>query len=433
MIKLFQILLSVLLASLFLFPLELLAFPGWNSKKVMAVFGLAIYLLKRIYNKDFSFDWSFAVLIGFASGVSIMSLLAIVYNQTPDDAYVDYVISFLVWLCAAYVVCDCIKWTHGTINVRLVVSYLAGVCVLQCISALVIDSNPAFQTWVDNTFEIEQKLMHEVRRLYGLSAHLDVAGARFSAVLVSIAFILTDEGKISQWGRSLLFVAFLFISVVGNMIARTTLVGMAIGIVWILYRCVFHSKELDENQRRSSLVIWLSILITGIIVCIILYNTNYSFYNSFRFGFEGFFSFFETGTWTTDSNEKLKTMIVWPETLKTWFIGDGYFENSSADPNYLGHATDQGFYMGTDIGYLRFIFYFGIFGLISIIGVVVQSCYICRSYYPKKRMMFLLILLIGFIVWFKVSTDIFCVFSLFLCASSLKDTEPSEEAVLSEQ
>ena len=433
MIKFFQILLSVLLASLFLFPLELWAFPGWNSKKVMAVFGLAIYVLKRIYNKDFSFDWSFAVLVGFASGVSIMSLLAIVYNQTPDDSYADYLISFLVWLCAAYVVCHCIKWTHGTINVRLVVAYLAGVCVLQCISALVIDSYPAFQAWVDSTFNIEQKLMHNFRRLYGLSAHLDVAGARFSAVLVCIAFILCDEGKISQWGRSLLFISFMFISIVGNMIARTTLVGMTIGIIWILYRCLFPSPELDRNEHQNSLLIWLLILIVGIIICVILYNTDYAFYSIFRFGFEGFFNFFETGTWTTGSNETLKTMIVWPESLRTWFIGDGYFENSSADPNYLGDATEKGFYMGTDIGYLRFIFYFGIFGLISIIGVVVQSCYICRCYYPKKRMMFLLVLLIGFIVWLKVSTDIFCIFALFLCASSLKDTEPSEEAVLSEQ
>ena len=433
MIKFFQILLSVLLASLFLFPLELWAFPGWNSKKVMAVFGLAIYVLKRIYNKDFSFDWSFAVLVGFASGVSIMSLLAIVYNQTPDDSYADYLISFLVWLCAAYVVCHSIKWTHGTINVRLVVAYLAGVCVLQCISALVIDSYPAFQAWVDSTFNIEQKLMHHFRRLYGLSAHLDVAGARFSAVLVCIAFILCDEGKISQWGRSLLFIAFMFISIVGNMIARTTLVGMTIGIIWILYRCLFPSPELDRNEHQNSLLIWLLILIVGIIICVILYNTDYAFYSTFRFGFEGFFNFFETGTWTTGSNETLKTMIVWPESLRTWFIGDGYFENSSADPNYLGDATEKGFYMGTDIGYLRFIFYFGIFGLISIIGVVVQSCYICRCYYPKKRMMFLLVLLIGFIVWLKVSTDIFCIFALFLCASSLKDTEPSEEAVLSEQ
>ena len=41
--------------------------------------------------------------------------------------------------------------------------------------------------------------------------------------------------------------------------------------------------------------------------------------------------------------------MVWPEELRTWIIGDGYFANSRYDPNYLGNATDQGFYMGKPV------------------------------------------------------------------------------------
>jgi hypothetical protein len=107
-----------------------------------------------------------------------------------------------------------------------------------------------------------------------------------------------------------------------------------------------------------------------------------------EFGFEGIFSYFESGEFETDSTAKLKSMIVWPEEPRTWIIGDGYFENSRNDINYLGDATVEGFYMGTDIGYLRFIFYFGIIGLIAISLVVIYSGLIGIKYYPEYKNLF---------------------------------------------
>ena len=142
-----------------------------------------------------------------------------------------------------------------------------------------------------------------------------------------------------------------------------------------------------------------------------------------RFGFEGFFSLAETGEWQVDSNEMLKSMVVWPEELRTWIIGDGYFLNSRYDPNYLGSATVEGFYMGTDIGYLRFIFYFGIAGLVWIIAVVAYSAYVCCKYFKEYTWLFVMALLVGLVVWAKVSTDIFLFFYLFLCAAYLQETQ----------
>ena len=81
--------------------------------------------------------------------------------------------------------------------------------------------------------------------------------------------------------------------------------------------------------------------------------------------------------------------------------------------------------MGTDVGYLRFIFYFGIIGLIQIMAVIIGSAAICIRQFRKERFLFLLALLVGLVVWAKVSTDIFLFFALFLSAAALKD--PPEE------
>lgn len=50
-------------------------------------------------------------------------------------------------------------------------------------------------------------------------------------------------------------------------------------------------------------------------------------------------------------------MYVFPDNLKTWIIGDGYFNGpEDSDPYYTGEIWDIGYYKGTDVGYLRFIF-----------------------------------------------------------------------------
>ena len=76
------------------------------------------------------------------------------------------------------------------------------------------------------------------------------------------------------------------------------------------------------------------------------------------------FSLAESGEWDVGSNEKLKGMYVFPETFKTWLIGDGFFGATTSDPYYIGKEW-KSFYMDTDVGYLRFIFYFGILGLFT--------------------------------------------------------------------
>ena len=113
-------------------------------------------------------------------------------------------------------------------------------------------------------------------------------------------------------------------------------------------------------------------------------------------------------------------MIVWPESLQTWIIGDGYFDNPAWDPNYLGEVT-QGYYKGTDIGYLRYIFYFGLIGLFTLIAVFIKSTRICISHFKEYKILFLLMLLSNLVCWLKVSSDTFSVFAPFLCLAFLED------------
>lgn len=151
---------------------------------------------------------------------------------------------------------------------------------------------------------------------------------------------------------------------------------------------------------------------------IYLYNYDIGFRSNIRFGFEGFFSLFETGKWQTGSNDILfNHMIVFPDNLKTWLIGDGYAANPTYDTYYIGEEY-HGFYKGTDIGYIRFLFYFGIMGCALLIGFICTTAVACMKRFPNYSIIFLLVLLVNLIEWVKVSTDLFSVFAPFICIST---------------
>lgn len=435
MIKTIQIILTVLLTSMFFFPVDINFLPVPNSKNLLAAVGLVLALLALARTRDFSVPRELLVLLLLSGMVSLLSLVSITYNQTPDNTYVSFIRSTAIWLSSAFTVACAIRAVHGRIDVPLVVHYLTGACLFQCASAMLIEFVPSFSLFVDRYFDTGQVLLKKLGRLYGIGASLDVAGSRFSAVLAALAWLLiSSTRKVSNAMAVFYTLSFIIIAVVGNMIARTTTVGMLIGLAWLLVAPFILHRESRCEGRSGKVLTILATTAALVFVTVVLYNTNPQVKEFLRFGFEGFFNYFESGEWETDSTAKLETMVVWPEELRTWIIGDGYFLNSRYDPNYLGDATDQGFYMGTDVGYLRFIFYFGVAGLIWIVAFIVYSAVICCRYFPQYTWLFLLALLVGLVVWAKVSTDIFLYFALFLCAAALRDTpDDSSEATASDE
>lgn len=342
-----------------------------------------------------------------------------VINNTNDYTYATYIVSMFVWLGGAYTAVKVVKLLHGYISVRLICNYLIGVCVGQCVLALMIDLIPSFKVVVDRYvvgFDfVDTATLTKAKRLYGIGAGLDVAGTRFAAVLVMIAFMIqrfsSSRFKNYIW---LYLMSFLFISLVGNMIARTTTVGVIVALAyWVMTSGILKMSLQKENVR-----VWKYLAVTLCIVLpiiIYLYSSNKQFHYNVRFAFEGFFSMAETGRWETNSNNILKNMIVFPDNMKTWLIGDGYLDDPfHKDPYYVG-PDYHGYYMATDIGYIRFIFYFGMVGLATFIIYFFKVAKICVSRFSKYATMFWLVLAINMMVWLKVSTDIFLVFAIFLC------------------
>ena len=384
----------------YLFPINSLgAYGGPNTKVVLAIVGTVLFLI-GIFNEKkntIPLQLIFATLIAFL--FSTINYLSTEINATSDYGYSKFFVSFFTWTFSAYTVAELIRVVHREVNLRLITSYFLAVCLFQCVIALLIDNIPMVAYIVDNYLTTGYLFVKEGGRLYGIGASLDPAGVRFAVTLTMAAFVMTQDELVYGSSSSMrwFICSFLIISIIGNMISRTTLIGVVFGLI-VIIGSYFANDRNGKISLQPMINSFLAILAISILASILIYNVSAEARSLFRFGFEGFFSFFETGEWQTASTDVLQTMWIWPTDLQGWIIGYGIFED---------------WFFGTDIGYCRFVLYSGLCGLtIFSIFFIYQLLSLCKAI-PNYRLLFILLLIIVFVVWIKVSTDIYYVVALF--------------------
>ena len=420
MIRAIQVFAVTIFTSFFFFPFFFSFLPTVNTKMFLAVLGLIAFAMDRLNNRTQIFEKSLFRISIWALGVSFCSFLAMTINNTPDDSYLGYIISMWVWLFAAYFCVRMMRLVHGKVTVEIIGYYLMAVALLQCTIGLLIYEFSFLKGLVDAYITGEKYMGVGVEeRIYGIGCALDVGGGRLGAILIIIVYLIlqTVEQQRSKWLFIGLLSSFLYIFVVGNMMGRTASVGAAIALVYFFFS-LFLKRKKQTAAIASYLSIALVIIGIGGIICVALYNINPEIRKLLRFGFEIFFNYFELGKFETNSTNMLSEGLIFPDNFKTWIIGDGYMASGLNDPYYTG-PSDYGFYMNTDAGYSRFLFYFGLTGLSAFILFFVNVCKECVNRFSNARFLFMAILILGLCIWIKVSTDLFLVFAPFLCINDI--------------
>lgn len=407
-----KILLGTVL-SFYLFPIGFTFLPpGLNTKMILAFSGVFFFFLDNVKLSNVKLNMDLGVSIFIATLFSVICYFSADFNVVDDYSYASYIVSFFTWLGGAY----CISWffrqAYGEFSFRELVFYLLAVCLVQCVSALLMDSFPLFKTVVNSLVLQGQDFAESVRRLYGIGASLDNAGVRFSIVLVMVSALLMQDDYVRDNSRIyfLLLIGFFIVGVIGNMISRTTVVGFGIGFAYILCTSKMLRVIINVKSFKTALI-FVFVLACIIGFAIYIYNTSVEYRTNFRFAFEGFFNWFETGEWKTSSTDKLSNeMWIWPTTTEGWIIGTGKFGN---------------FVYSTDVGYCRFILYCGLIGFSVFASLFIYNALAFALKIPKYSIMFLIIGSLSFIIWIKVATDIFFIYALFYCIDSFSTIDKS--------
>ncbi len=407
--------LSVIIVDAFFFDFTLQIFPIANSKMILAVIGALAFMLKGIRDKQAQLTRRVLISAFLACLFSFWCFIAITLNHTDNREFVTYFASFGTWLGGAYGVYALLQLMHGRVDLTKITRYLALVCASQCIIALLIDNFVEVRNFVDSVFVLTIEFYERGGRLYGIGCALDPAGCRFSAVLVLIAHLLAqvDSVRNSVGKSSLLIICFLIITVIGSMISRTTIIGTLLGLAYILVSNLMIGRGGTISRVQLSMSLLLFALIgSAVIISIYFYNSSAVFREDLRFGFEEFFNWIETGELRTHSTDQLQTMWVWPETRRGWIIGEGR----------VGV-----FQTGSDIGYCNYILYCGLIGLGIYSIYYIFNHLSLISKFRSFAFVALLLTALTFIIWIKVTTDIFLIDALLFCIDGDFDAPPETE------
>ena len=308
--KILLIAFTIVVTSLYFFPFNIIQIPGSNTKMILAAIGLLLFFVDKARSTKFTVSKEFLFLSIIAAFVSLAGQFTMAYNNTRDTFMSEYIISFWVWMGGAYAVIKLIKAVHNTINVEIIGNYLIAVCVMQCLIAYISYIYPPLQEFKESIIgDVEGFMGITEGRLSGIGASLDPAGLRFAAVEIILTYVALNLKKHNAKTIIFYFASFAIIGVIGNMMSRTTTVGILLSFLLIAN----HFRRINSISKKLStsfyLVVVAAILAVGVSF---LYRTNLEFKKQFEFGFEGFFSLLEKGEWETNSGNILKNMIVWP-------------------------------------------------------------------------------------------------------------------------
>ena len=194
--RLLSIIFTLCVTSCYFFPFNLRVLPIVNTKMIIAGIGLIILMMRLAVGHNSMISKDFITLSISAAVVSLFGYISINYNCTPDYAYTTYIISMLVWLSSAYVVIQTMSLGHKRLTFNLLCNYLIGLCVAQCVLALSMEFIMPLKRIIYSMMDNDTvQFLEAKKRLSGLGAGLDVAGTRFSAVLILIIAVCFTRPK----------------------------------------------------------------------------------------------------------------------------------------------------------------------------------------------------------------------------------------------
>ncbi len=408
----------MLVMSAFVFPISFTFLPqGVNSKILVGVFGILALVYDSICKRQLAFSEPTLFAGLFAATFSVWCLYSVTASNTYDMIYADYIVSFFTWMISAYGVCAALRIYHDKVDLEIITRYLLLAGVFQCVTAILIDNNASFASFVDRFMDQGQDFYKKAHRLYGIGAALDPAGIRFSVILVMAAHQFSTNSNVRSHSlyQASLLVGFAVITVIGAVISRTTVIGASLSLIYIIIALFRMRRGGFVTTRMIQIFFWFIIVMASIIGAVIyFYRTSETFHEYLRFGFEGFFNWVETGEFTTNSTDVLETMWVWPDDLHTWIFGRGTFGVFDND---------------TDIGYCNFTLYCGLVGMVLFSLFFIYCHLVQRRKYKEFGIISVLLIILTFAIWVKVTTDIFFIDALLFCAvgDKLSETEQDPE------
>jgi hypothetical protein len=342
--------------------------------------------------------------------LTIVTLVTLLFNGTNDAIFIKYCFLILVRMPSSYFVIRLLKRTYGYISLSKIAQYIVNTVMIQLVISVCMFFSPS----IANIFESIQTVQKDDlalleasinMRLHGFGINFFGAGVVNGFALLLIPQLLWTS---SNNNKKMFYYSFAFLAIliVGMMMARTTMVGGLFALALLLGQSLRRINYLATSTVKFfGFIILIPALFIGILM-VLSPGAWEQLTNLSNFAFESFINYFEGNGFVSQSTDQLASLYVFPTSLKTYLIGDGHF----ADPN-----NPSLYYMHTDVGFLRLIFYFGIIGITvyAIMNIVILN--LVYETHPGKITKLFLVFCFFFIIAisFKGFYDFLFLFMLF--------------------
>lgn len=294
--------------------------------------------------------------------IVLCSFVSMLYNSTNDFWMIQFLLLNIIYIIGGFFLIDVFKITD-VYKIAKIFIYCVLANIIIALMGLVFSpiSDVILGMQADlNSSKAGVYQMQEFKsRAIGFGIGNFFTGGIINAIgLIFLCFLYKDK-KINLLKFLILLVLIFFL---GCFIARTTIIGL-IGVLIFLF-------PLHKNFAK---IFYLAIIPCVLYVSFLIFKSIAPEGIYLDWAFELFYSMGSSDEVGTSSSDTLIEMYAntRPKSLKTWIIGDGmFFDRFGA------------YYMHTDIGYFRIIFYFGIIGLLFFL---ISEFYMTYSVYKKDH------------------------------------------------
>lgn len=379
--------LSAFLIFLFLYPFSFAVLPQLTTRVILAIFGIILMGLKILnmaVKKELFIKNKIFLVYLTAIILALVALFSNFYNSTSSFEFVNIPASITIGFFAAYFIFYVNK-RFDRVTERFFIESIILAIAFQCLFSFLLFLRPDIQQIVYSIVATTELQMMKIEylsegRVIGFGRTFFESGIYSGMGLILVTYCIRYYSLKTK--ELLGFVAlYAIIFAVGMMLARTTIVGALLSLLLLFNSNNFNFRTVSLKKIKFVTLLIVLPTLVGTLFILLSPNLSNKLDDLFKFGFEIFINFFDSGELKTSSTTTMMDMYIFPDNMKTWLIGDGLWN--------APYSNGLEFYMDTDIGYSRMLFYFGFIGTICFF---IQQYVFIKSSTNKRYAAFIFLL-----------------------------------------
>lgn len=348
----FRLLLKIVLfLALFtyIYPIEFRSFP-LSPLRLFQAIGFISFIIHIIEMKRINV--SILHFYKYGNLIFMMGFFSTILNDAYEFQFALRGIYIYFFIFLGYFIVTLMIKTTKKFSLYIVLEWMVFVTVVQALLSFTLFFSPNLLSLyndlvvIDTVNEDKLELLNSFR-LIGIGAvQYATAAVQYGIMLWTIILLHKQkESWVSRHKIMSILIMILF-CIAGILSGRTFFLMLFMTPAYIIY---INGRNSLYSSIKYLLILILLLSVIGGAVAVYLYT---EYYEIFNWVFEVFINMNESGYWESASTDQLQGMYIFPDNILTWLLGDGRVSNG------------LGFYMNTDVGYIRSIFYWGILGSI---------------------------------------------------------------------